>query len=94
MKFEVEKTHEPILSGTSSEYQVEVCHGGWGGQLADGMLVSVIVRTVKRIGAGPDHWEAAETIFLSLDKDAAKWLADALAKVLSGAEVGVRRTFS
>ena len=45
----------------ASEYQVEVAHGGWGGQIGDRMLVSTIVRIVKRIGDDPNKWEATET---------------------------------
>lgn len=93
-EFSIEKEGETVLSGVSSECQVEVDQGGWGGQFGDHMLVSAIVCTVGRIGDGPNTWKAAETIHLSLDREAARWLSEALAGVVSGAQVGVRRRFS
>jgi hypothetical protein len=80
MEFYVEEAQQKVLSGMAREYQVEVAHGGWGGQIGDRMLVSTIVRIVKRMGDDPNKWEATETIHLSLDRDAAKWLSDALGK--------------
>ena len=93
MKFAIEHAKQS-LSGESSEYQIEVNHGGWGGQLGDRMLVSVIVRTVKRTGPTEKTWEADSTLFLSLDRVAADWLRDALAKVSLGEAMGLKTMFS
>jgi len=71
MEFSIEQKGKTLLSGESSEYQIEVDHGGWGGQLGNGMLVSAIIRTINRIGNESHQWESEETFFLSLDKEAA-----------------------
>jgi hypothetical protein len=94
MQFSIEELGKPVLSGEATEYQIEVDHGGFGGQLDDGMLVSAIVRTVKRLGSGPNQWESAATIFLSLDRVSAEWLAGALLQVTSGEAAGLRRMFA
>ena len=94
MKFWVEEAGKTVLSGDSCEYQVEVDHGGWGGQQGDGMLVSAIIRTASRSESDPNHWETVDTIHLSLDREAAEWLSDALARVASRSDVGLRKLFS
>jgi hypothetical protein len=94
MEFRVEKKGLSVLSGTSAEYQIEVDQGGWGGQLGDGMLVTAIIRTVKRLNHDPRLWEAEESILVSLDKEAAIWLSAAIAGVSSGESAGLRMMFS
>lgn len=94
MQFTIDHSKRRVVSGESSDYRIEVCHGGWGGQLGDRMLVSVIVKTVRRLGAGQNEWEADATLHLSLDRPAIEWLTTALADVKEGKEVGVYKTFS
>ncbi len=94
MQFELQEQGRAVFSGTSCDYEVEVDHGGWGGELATGMLVSIIIRAGRRRPNNPAHWEVEHSAFVSLDKEAAAWLSESVARVVSGQDAGLKRHFS
>lgn len=94
MKFIIEEMGKTVLSGSSSEYHIEVCHGGYGGEIGNGLLINGIIKTVKRVEGSSFKWEPEQTFILSLDEDAAVWLAEAIMKISSGEGSGYRKLFN